>query len=705
VNAHTVLWTSPTPLWGRFGSYSAADQPRPSILRFASDEFMEQLLAMLAADPGQLGGVIARPETWRNPGGDTPDLIDRVPLPRIAKTLARLRRAEAPTTALQATASVATSHENNVERQVALKLYQPAHQRHYLVAANLVCGVPGFPDRAIATGGREQIGFVLRRLLVPNGSSSTDREEFAFVKDSSGARWQRIGPTTDADDQGGRLVDGEELLPLFPLTFNDDRDHQRRLLAGVIPVGRREEYMTTSARADLTPIGASNPAPVIGGNSADATLVSARKEQLKMDVVEPWKNLARTAFSTAARIEQGKPDSELPDPNPKNTARTRFNNQLQTQSWLVLLDFADYLSQHLPDVWGAIGDSSQRAQLTQNGKRLFDWLNSAGSGQSASKIPIDGTGQRAFASSLRDALKKVRQDQATRDGIEGAVRSYPDDPNADATGALAWPSFLFPLAWLGPNGTGTTQSSGVHESLSAFSSINGDDVKFPGTSATGSQQATEASVALLDKLVQLVITAIDTSKPSAPTSPVPFAAKLRDALATTKGDEGWFVLRCVYVRCDCGPLQPTVLSARSQQFQLASFFDPDAPARPIRIALPFDTTPAGLRKFNKNTAFVMSDVLCGQVQRAKGLGFIDLVLSVLPWPLHKDLDVGGMGPCGEGTPFGMICSLSIPIITICALILLIIIVTLLDLIFRWLPFFIICFPVPGLKGKAKVPTP
>ena len=46
-----------------------------------------------------------------------------------------------------------------------------------------------------------------------------------------------------------------------------------------------------------------------------------------------------------------------------------------------------------------------------------------------------------------------------------------------------------------------------------------------------------------------------------------------------------------------------------------------------------------------------------------------------------------------------ICSLSIPIITICALILLIIIVTLLDLIFRWLPWFILCFPVPNLKGK------
>ena len=51
----------------------------------------------------------------------------------------------------------------------------------------------------------------------------------------------------------------------------------------------------------------------------------------------------------------------------------------------------------------------------------------------------------------------------------------------------------------------------------------------------------------------------------------------------------------------------------------------------------------------------------------------------------------------------MICSLSIPIITICALILLIIIVSLFDLIFRWLPYFVFCFPVPGLKGKKELP--
>jgi hypothetical protein len=78
----------------------------------------------------------------------------------------------------------------------------------------------------------------------------------------------------------------------------------------------------------------------------------------------------------------------------------------------------------------------------------------------------------------------------------------------------------------------------------------------------------------------------------------------------------------------------------------------------------------------------------------------DLVMSVLPWPLHKDLPADA-SKCGEpGTlGIGMICSLSIPIITICALILLMIIVSLLDLIFRWLPYFILCFPFPRFKSK------
>ena len=60
----------------------------------------------------------------------------------------------------------------------------------------------------------------------------------------------------------------------------------------------------------------------------------------------------------------------------------------------------------------------------------------------------------------------------------------------------------------------------------------------------------------------------------------------------------------------------------------------------------------------------------------------------------------GIGPCNTTSGnLGMICSLSIPIITICALILLFMIVLVLDIICKWIPWFIICFPLPGFKAK------
>ena len=96
---------------------------------------------------------------------------------------------------------------------------------------------------------------------------------------------------------------------------------------------------------------------------------------------------------------------------------------------------------------------------------------------------------------------------------------------------------------------------------------------------------------------------------------------------------------------------------------------------------------------------MLSDALCAQVTKARDLSFGDLVLSVLPWPFYKPLPKAGGGTCNDGLDIGMICSLSIPIITICALILLIIIVLLFDLIFHWIPFFITCFPIPNFSAK------
>ena len=706
--AHPTLWTSPAPLWGRFGEAPGAaafledDQERPAILRFASDDFMERLLALLEADPKQLDALIARPETWRAPLDEPTDPLPRAPLPRRARALARARVARLAGGAVEPSAATAEVEENSHKRDVPLKLYQPAHQRYYLVAANLVCGIAGFPDRTLATGGCEQVGFVFRRLLTTAGGIEA---EYAFVKSGGDAYWQRVPEAGDPDDAAATLVAGEELLPLFPLTFRDDADRPRRLHGGLIPVGRREQYMGSARRDEpaqpASEVAGAVPSAAPAGPGKE-TLVTRRKEQLKLDVTEPWKNLVRAAHREAAASNAVGTGPLAPAEPPDLTSTARgANHSLQLQSWLLLLDFGDYLQTHLPTVWAAVVDPAKAADLAPlpAAKALYEWLNAPIS-QPHSAWPLGGplAGTNSIGS-LRLALTQVR---GSREVLEKATGYYPDAPVAGEAGST-WPNFRLLLAGVRKSGA-SFSPGGVYESLSGADLSAADSLGTPDQDpvpSSSSTPAVETDAAILDKLVQLVIAALDKTETPAPAPAIPFAAQVRDGIAATLDDAGWFVLRCVHIRCDCGPLQPAVLSRQSQKFQLAGFFDPDAPARPVRIALPVDTTPAGMRKFNKNTAFLISDVLCGQIQRAKGLGFIDLVLSVLPWPLHKDLDVSGMSSCKNagGNSIGMICSLSIPIITICALILLIIMVTLLDLIFRWLPWFILCFPLPRFLGK------
>ena len=116
----------------------------------------------------------------------------------------------------------------------------------------------------------------------------------------------------------------------------------------------------------------------------------------------------------------------------------------------------------------------------------------------------------------------------------------------------------------------------------------------------------------------------------------------------TCGFSYFIEIRCVYEKPLCGPLFPTLVSEASRRFHVASFFDPDAPARPIRIPMPLDISPAGLRKYKKNTGFIISDMLCGKIKQIRKFTLADLVLSVLPWPFHKGLpEPEDTGPCKD----------------------------------------------------------
>ena len=735
-----VQWTTPAPLWPRAAAGPATrarrtELLRPSLLRFASDSFMEDLLALLEQNPAALGGLVARPETWRDlvAAPAPPASVPKFALPFSRARLAGERR-EQSALAPAAAPLAAGGGAVNVVAQGAgaalkpLKLYQPAHLRYYLLTSCLVCARAGLPDRALDTTRDERATFVVRRLFpatITDGVTGATRpfldaqkgevdrssprlpefdetwEEYAFVSTPAGeAGWQKvIGAGNPAADV---LVAGEEQLPLFPMSYTEDSGRRRRVFAGLAPVGKREDYMGAAYLPQSS--GAGQPAPAAGGAGAGATPDAApfdpRLMRLWLEVTEPWKRLYERAVEvgrmhapTAAAFPPTE-DEDMP-PDGETSATKAAREQFQTGSWYALLDFSKFLEENLTSVWEAILAPALAADLEGAGRALYDALGATTLNATLrtqliqpanfvtagiTDLPPVYTAANVM-NNLRAALAAIREfdsDPTAEDRLESVAISYDrhrPDPGDATKPDPAWPTFLFPLADHKIEGPLPPPAAGVAD--------DPDPVK----------KATQR----IDHLSDLVKAALPPPPPPPPVrAPVPLAA--RKVMDTR---EGYFVMRCVYERPLCGPLDQPVVSAPTREFQLAAFFDPDAPARPIRIGLPIDTSPAGLRKFDKNTAFMMSDMLCGQVQRMKGLTLGDLIRSVLPWPLHKDLSVPDGGPCAEGggLQVGMICSLSIPIITLCALLLLMIIVSLLDFIFRWIPYFLICFPLPGFGAK------
>ncbi|MEY2890617.1 MAG: hypothetical protein RJA98_525 [Pseudomonadota bacterium] len=98
-----------------------------------------------------------------------------------------------------------------------------------------------------------------------------------------------------------------------------------------------------------------------------------------------------------------------------------------------------------------------------------------------------------------------------------------------------------------------------------------------------------------------------------------------------------------------------------------------------RITLP-PLDAASLRAMKPNVAFELPPSLA------------QLLLRNSPESL-----LGGSAKPGSNLGIGWLCSFSIPIITVCAFIALNVILSLLNIVFRWLPFVKICLPIPTRK--------
>lgn len=123
----------------------------------------------------------------------------------------------------------------------------------------------------------------------------------------------------------------------------------------------------------------------------------------------------------------------------------------------------------------------------------------------------------------------------------------------------------------------------------------------------------------------------------------------------------------------------TVWSGYSEPFTIAPWYDQNG-APPVQISLPDVTDKGLLKRLKPNVAFALPESLFNLLQGdAKQLA-------------------EGKGSTGGTLGIQWLCSFSIPLITICAFIVLNIFLQLFNLIFQWLLYIKICIPIPGRKS-------
>lgn len=160
---------------------------------------------------------------------------------------------------------------------------------------------------------------------------------------------------------------------------------------------------------------------------------------------------------------------------------------------------------------------------------------------------------------------------------------------------------------------------------------------------------------------------------------------MRARFASVKGRSGRFdepgaryVLRAfVRLKPEGNCPARTSWSDYTEPFVIAPWYE--GAGDPVQVALPDLSNRAVLRALKPNVSFLVPPSLQG-------------LLAGDPEKLGK-----GQGQLDPSLTLGWICSFSIPVITLCAFIVLNIFLGLFDLIFRWMMFIKICIPFPKLK--------
>jgi len=560
-------WVTPAPTWD---SSPGPVFQQPFVAEFKQDSFMPDFLNMMAGNSQQ-------------PGLNTPEM----------------NMVNDPTNPLY-------------------KLFQPLHQRYYLVTASLVCRKLGLPDRTVDRKNGEKVSFVLRRLVAQTTPPGQPQQytEMAWVNEGDKKGWQLL-----EDEQHNPVLirKDEERLPLHAVKYCPFVDASasstgsnlpskscdpRTVYHGYIPVDKREKYLASYSIA------------AIQSNIASSG-VDPRLDQVTMQVIDQWRSLYIDPI-TGEALSPGQSLLFESIPNLSPEEQQRRLTLRQQMSLYLIEDLAEFLQAYLSGVLNAIVNSSSTVSPTSY-QNLLDLLNTT-------MINIK-MGAKSLAQAIRELHDPATLAQAESDpptitydvayANHGGISVNPTDPPKSTFLVLQSP----------------TQSEGLlHQ-------------RFREALADSTTQFTIA-----DDLVQLV-----------KKEPV-------------QGDI--FIVRLVYERGICDP----IISSPSAFFTFAKIFDTDAPARKIRIEMP-GIGLKDLRKHKRGVAFQLPPDLNNLLNR------------VNPGMLKG----GGLADAGAPLGIAMICTFSIPIITICALIVLFIFLILLNIIFWWLPFIRICFPIPESK--------
>ena len=154
-------------------------------------------------------------------------------------------------------------------------------------------------------------------------------------------------------------------------------------------MGKREAYL---GAAQDTRGSSRDAARYRGTERRTVAPTDPRMVLLYTQVTEPWKRLLERAEAVRV-IHDGEPATIPPDPPPtrsevQHALLKTAREQIQTVSWYILLDLAQYLEQYLPAVWQVVMGQQPQSTLAGCGRaHLLTALQNTTVSDRASSMP------------------------------------------------------------------------------------------------------------------------------------------------------------------------------------------------------------------------------------------------------------------------------------------------------------------------------